>query len=263
MKHFQNRETISAVLMVKNEEHQIERALKSLDWVDEIVIVDGESTDKTRDIARKYTDKIIVHPFSGSFTEDRILGEQAATSDWILQMDADEEVTPHFREKCLQMLSNGSSRYEGFKFHRKNFFLGHSMKWGGWRHQIFLMHRRGKATYGGKVHHVIRVQGQVGLIDAEINHYPFRSLTQFVERHNRYSTYIADDIKDKYGLVSLREIKYHLTLRPLKLFWKSYVKKKGYRDGMHGLIFSILFAFQHFLEWAKYWEKYKDQLPAK
>ena len=257
------RETISAVLIVKNEEHQIERVLGSLNWVDEIVIVDGKSTDRTCELAQKYTNKIIVHAFNGSWSEDRKIGAQAAESDWILHMDADEEVTSHFKEKVLTILANDSHHYAGFKFYRKNWFLGHRMDWGGWRHQILMMHRKDKATIHGRTHHEIKVNGRIGLIDSDIHHYPFSSLSQFIDRHNRYSSYNCDEIKEKNGLLPLREIKYHLTWRPLKLFIKFYIRKKGYRDGMHGLVFSILFAFQHFLEWAKYWEKYKDQLPEK
>ncbi len=260
------RETIAAVLVVKNEEHQIERVLKSLDWVDEIIVVDDQSTDRTREISQPYATQMLMFPASGSLAEGiegRKMGENVATSDWIIQMDADEEVTEKFKKRCLEILNNGSKQYEGFKFYRKNFFLGRPMKWGGWYCPDFRMYRRGKATFHASLHLETQVQGQVGLIDAEIYHYPFRSLTQFIERHNRYSTYVAEDMKNKYGLVSLKKVKYNLMLRPLKLFWKSYIKKKGYKEGMHGLIFSILFAFQHFLEWAKYWEKYKDQLPSK
>ena len=103
----------------------------------------------------------------------------------------------------------------------------------------------------------------MGSIEADVNHYPFKSISQFVERQNFYSSLLIEDHRDKHGLVPLKEVKYHLTIRPLKLFWKSYVKKKGYRDGIHGLVFAILYAFLHFLEWAKYWEKYRDQLPKK
>ena len=261
------RETISAVLVVKNEEHQIERVLKTLDWVDEIVVVDDQSTDRTREIAGRYTPKILPFHLSNSLaegSEGRGMGEKAATSDWILQMDADEEVTEKFKQECLKVLATISQDYDGFKFYRKNFFLEHPMKWGGWSSLIFRMHRRGKVTYHEKLHLGMQVQGKIGHIDAEINHYPFCSVAQFVERHNRYSTVVAEeDMKNKYGLVSLKKVKYNLTIRPIKIFWKIYIKKKGYRDGMVGLIFSVLFSFQHFLEWAKYWEKYKDQLPPK
>lgn len=260
MKHSQNRETISAVLIVKNEEHQIERALKSLDWVDEIVVVDDGSTDQTANIARKYTSKVIPHTHTGKIADTWLAGVQAAASEWVLLMDADEEATPVFKAAALKILENGNSKYHGYMFYRNNWFLGKEMKWGGWRHQHMRFYRKKYGSFTSKLHLDIRVPGEIGHIEADIHHYPFTSIAQYIERHNFYSSLATEDIKDKFGLVSLKTLKYHLTIRPLKIFWKSYIKKRGYRDGMHGLIFAILYSFLHFLEWAKYWEKYyKDQ----
>lgn len=258
-----NKETISAVIIAKNEAHQIERALKSLYWVDEIVVVDDGSTDATASIARKYTDKIVPHSFSGTIADTWQRGIDAATSHWLLLLDADEEASPKFIEETIKILSHGASKFDGFMFYRNNWFLGKEMKWGGWRHRHMRLYRKKSGVFSTHFHLDIKVKGEVGSIEADVNHYPFKSISQFVDRQNFYSSLLIEDLRDKHGLISLKKVKYHLTVRPLKLFWKSYVKKKGYRDGVHGLVFAILYAFLHFLEWAKYWEKYRDQLPEK
>ncbi|NQV04162.1 MAG: hypothetical protein HQ532_01570, partial [Candidatus Omnitrophica bacterium] len=77
-------------------------------------------------------------------------------------------------------------------------------------------------------------------------------------RHNRYTKYEANEIADLKGKLSEKVIRYNIVIKPVKLFWKFYVKKKGFREGMHGFIFSVLFAWVHFIKWAKYWELTQD-----
>ena len=100
----------------------------------------------------------------------------------------------------------------------------------------------------------MKVEGAVTDADFAINHYPFNSIEQFVQKHDRYTTYEAAEIFDKYARAKSGEVLYNLTWKPLKMFFKDYVKKKGYKDGTYGLIFCVLFAWSHFLKWAKYWE---------
>ncbi len=242
-------------MMTKNCEALIEGTLKSVaGWVDEIVVIDGFSTDRTVEICRRYTDKIFQNRWDGyRFCTERNLGNEKATSDWCFHVDPDERATPQFRDAVLKILERGTD-CNAFEFRKKNFFLGHWMRRGGWYHYSLHFFRRGKARYDGVIHETLVVDGRTGRIEAPVEHYPFTSISQFVNRHNGYSTREAQAHCEEKGVLSEEKIAYELKKKPLKRFFKFYLKKKGFMDGIYGLIFSVLFAWVHFINWAKYWE---------
>jgi glycosyltransferase involved in cell wall biosynthesis len=240
--------------MTKNEEDKIAHCLESVKWADEIVIVDGFSTDRTVEICRKYTDRIIQDRSDGCCDRTRNLGTDNATGDWILQLDADDVVTEGFRQAVQKILEEDNPEFNAYRFIRKNFFLGHFLRYGGWYHYSLHFLRRGFARYKGRIHEALIVDGKIGQIEAEIEHYPYNTLWDWVDRMNRYSIREAQAILDTKGILTDKEIKYNLTMRPLKLFWKTYIKKKGYKDGMYGLIYALLSTFSYSVKWAKYWE---------
>ncbi len=250
--------SLSAVILSKNSEKKIEKCLSSLiGWADEILLVDGGSTDRTTEIANQYGAKMHIHPFSGSFAEERNYGTDKALSEWVLQLDSDEIVTDNFKNKCDEILPG--TKYAAFKFRRKNVFLGHAFTYGGWYHWSQHLFKRGKARYEGRVHEKMIVNGDVGLIDAYMLHIPFDSISEFIERQNRYTDLQAADIIDQEKSLTLKKVKYNLKVKPAKLFRKIYFNKKGYKEGIHGLIFAILSSYVHFLKWAKVWEKTKNR----
>ena len=128
------------------------------------------------------------------------------------------------------------------------------MRTGGWYHYSLHFFRRGKARYQGRVHHDLIVDGSIGILEAPIDHIPFHSFEQFIDRQNRYTTLEARELVDLHGVFSERELRYQMTRKPMKLFWKMFVKKWGFREGMTGFLFAGLYAFVHFLKWAKVWE---------
>ena len=244
---------MSAVVITKNEEARIARCLESARWADELIIVDGLSTDRTVEICQAYGAQVIPHAFSGDFGVERNIGNDAATGDWILQLDADDTISPELRADIERILRDGSP-YDAYKFRRKNWFLGHEMRHGGWYHYYPHLFRRGRAHFEGRVHHLLRTDGPMGILEGCLEHRPFESLHQFVARHNRYTTIEAQEMLETQGLPDPTVLRYQLTRRPLKLFWKTYVRKGGFREGWHGLVFSLLFAWVHCIKWAKYWE---------
>ncbi|MGB2706247.1 MAG: glycosyltransferase family 2 protein [Candidatus Omnitrophota bacterium] len=247
------RATISAVLITRNEERNIRKCLESLRWVDEIVIVDGESTDRTQEIARLYGAKVINHPFEGDFGMERNIGNENATGDWILALDADEAMPQVTREKIEDILENGSE-FDAYNVPRLQYFLGKALMHGGRYHSIINFFRRGKVKFDGKVHHLVKVDGKVGQFEYPIEHYPFNTVSEFIQKHNRYTNYEALEMFEKFKDTRAKEVKYNLTIKLLKMFIKAYFKKKGYKDGMVGLIFCVLFSWSYFVRWAKYWE---------
>lgn len=247
---------LSVVILTKDARDCVEACLESIKWADEIVIVDGFSTDGTLDICRRYTGKIVQSEFQG-FALERNKGVDNSTGDWILQLDADEVVTPELAEaikKAMAAPSGASADAVGYKFRRKNYFLGRPMRYGGWYHYSAHFFKRGCGRYEGLIHERLKLTGPQGVIEAEIEHRPFSSVEQFIDRQNRYTGYEARDILNEKGVLSKKEIMYNLKIKPLKLFWKIYVKKQGFREGRIGLIFSILYPYVHFMKWAKYWE---------
>lgn len=247
------RSSVSAVIITFNEEENITRCLESVKWVDEIVVVDGYSSDRTVEIAKDFGAKIILHKFEGDFGLERNMGNQNASCDWILALDADEEIPLETRKEIEQILEDGSE-YSAYNVLRKQYLLGHFMRYGGRLHRIINFYRRGKAYFEGKVHHLVKVDGKVKDAFFAINHYPFNTISQFIEKHNRYTGYEAMEMFEKYGHTKLKEVRHNLTWKPMKIFFKTYIKKKGFKDGVYGLVFCVLFTFSYFLKWAKYWE---------
>lgn len=245
---------ISAGIITKNEEKNIRGCIDTVKgWADEIVVVDGYSEDKTAFFAEELGAKVVKHHFEGDFSKERNLVMENASGDWVLHLDADERVTPDFKKKVDEIIDN-SKDIDIYKFKRKNFFLGHFMQDGGWYHYIPNFVRRDKVRFEGALHERPVSDGKIGVIEADIEHYPFQDISQFITRHNRYSSIAAEKMFKNEGLSRLNEVKKKAFGRTFKLFWKMYVKKKGYKEGIYGLIFSILFASTNFLIWTKYWE---------
>ncbi len=249
------RETLSVVLMTKNEESRLAACLDRVaGWADEIVVIDDLSTDRTIEIARRYTDKVFALASEDNHDRQWNRGIERATGEWILHIDADEAVTPQLRKAIDRRLADAEG-YGAFELMRKNFFLGRPMRYGGWYHRHLVLFRRRRARCAGQGIHVrLQVDGRIGFLDAEIEHYPFSSLAQFIERQNHYTMVEARVLLAERGAPSPRTLRYQLMVRPVKLFWKSYIKQQGRREGMHGLVFALLYAFAHVMLWAKVWQ---------
>ena len=244
---------LAAVIITKNEARRIQRCLDSIRWIPEIIIVDDQSCDETVEICRRYTDKIITHPLSGDFAAQRNIGTQAATRQWVLQLDADEKITEQARRVIEKELCQGKAA-AAFSLIRQNYFLGRRMRFGGWNERSVKLFKRENGRYEGKVHESLRVNGCVQNLNAAIEHYPFDSFSDCLEKLNRYTSLEAQMMAERNPSVSRKEFRYQVMWRPLKLFWKIYVKKQGFREGLSGFIFASFWALGHFMKWTKYWE---------
>jgi len=252
-----SRATLAIVMMTKNEEARLAACLDRVKgWADEIVIIDDLSTDRTVEVARRYTDKIFLMACEDDHCRQWQRGIDHASADWILHIDADEWVTPELKRAIDGILADAGG-HSAFEIMRLNFFLGHPMRRGGWHHRHRVLFRRDRSRCEGHGIHSgarMRIDGTTGFLNADVEHYPFASIAQFIERQNRYSTVEARVMLEERGAPAEREVWHQTTWRPLKLFWKSYVKQQGRREGWHGFVFAVLYAFMHFLHWAKYWE---------
>lgn len=249
---------LTAVILTKNEEDKIARCIESVKWADEVLVIDDESADRTREIAQGLGARVIARPLNGDFAAQRNFGMEKASSEWVLQMDADEVATGKLKNEIEKKIADNCP-YSAFIIKRKEFFLGHFMQYGGWYIDELKLFRRNECKYIHAVHERPQVCGETGRIEADIEHYPFGNISQYIERQNRYTDLEAKELFKEKGVLNTKEIKYNLLFKPVKLFWKLYIKKKGYKDGVYGLIYAALNAFRHFLRWAKYWEMIKDK----
>jgi glycosyltransferase involved in cell wall biosynthesis len=239
------------VIITRNEEKRLGPCLASLTWADEIVVVDAESTDRTVEIARRFTDRIVVRPWPGFAAQKNFAAEQAR-SDWILSVDADEEVGPELRAEILGVLA-GRPAVHGYALPRRNIFWGRWIRHGGlypdWQVRLF---RRGRGRFVERaVHESVEVAGEVGRLRAPLIHRSYESVAQFLERANRYSSLAADDLARSGGGGGLVP----LLLRPLGRFATMYVLRGGFLDGTPGFLLAGLYAYYVFIRAAKVWEK--------
>ena len=249
-----NKPSISVVIITKDEEEKISRCLNSIKWTDEIVVVDDLSVDKTAEICREYGAKVLSNKSEGNFDRQRNIGIDNSKSDWVLQLDADEIVTEELKQGILEAV-NSNHGYAAYKFKRKNYFLGHFIRYAGEYNYYVKLLRRGRARYVGRsVHETLQVDGEIGAINCDIEHRVFDSISQFIERQNFCSGVEAGLLYEENKGVPDRKIKYNLIISSGKLFWKLYFKKKGYKDGMHGIVWCVLQSVRRILIWAKYWE---------
>lgn len=238
---------ISVAITSYNEEKNIERCLKSVkNLAGEIIVVDEKSTDNTVKIAKKYTDKIFLVDHDSMFHKHKQLALDKCSNDWILQIDCDEELSPGLIKEIQEL----DFTAEAYKIPRKSQIFGKWLEHTGWYpdHQIKLV-RKNKAHYPCKsLHEDMVVEGEVKTLKNDLLHYHYTSVEQFIDRMNRYTTNDAEFINKP--VVWSDTIKY-----PLDEFLKRFFYWEGYKDGLHGLVLSLLMAANRLIVFSKLWEK--------
>ncbi len=247
---------ISVVIITKNEEPRIRKALASVrSFADEIVVVDDMSTDCTREIAaREFQAKVFQRPLEKDFAAQRNFGAQQASSAWIFPMDADEFISDAVGARIREAIGAAGDT-AAFELRRLNYFVGSPIRHAGAYGYYVRLYRKDCVAYHGPVHEQLEVRGVVSRIDGDICHYPFETLAPFFDKAVRYAEQEAELYCQARPHVSAKEIRYHLTWRPLKTFWKIYVRKKGYRDGLPGLVWCVGNVIGPLIKWMKIWEK--------
>lgn len=241
---------ISIIIITKNEEKNIERCLKSVQWADEIIVVDADSSDRTVKIAKALNAKVIVKQWEG-FSKQKEFALHQASSEWIFSLDADEEVTIELKEEIFVTI-NLPHTLNGYEVPRKSFFLDRWMKNGGWYpgHQLRLFKKSKTRMNHRPVHEGFLIEGLIGLLKADLNHYTYNSLHQYLEKMNDYSSL---DVMNTIG--NGRIIRwYHFILNPLSVFLRMYISLRGYKDGFYGFLLAYYSAFHALVIYAKCWE---------
>lgn len=242
---------VSVAVITKNEEENIEDALKSVKDFEDIVVVDSFSEDRTVEICKKYTHRVYQHGWQG-YAKQKQIAVDYAEKPRVLILDADERVTPELKSEIMEEIKNTS--FSGFYIPRKNFFLGKWIRHGGWWPDYTLrLFLKDKAIMEDrKVHEKVVVKGKVGYLKNPLEHYTYRTVSDYIKKMELYSTLSAEEIYNKKSTPLLS-----MLINPVFIFTKMFFIRQGFRDGVHGFILAVLYSFYTFLKYAKVWEKKK------
>jgi glycosyltransferase involved in cell wall biosynthesis len=254
------REPISAFIITFNEEERLVPCLKSLSFCDEIVIIDSYSTDATLEIARQFRAKILQRKWEG-YVSQKTFGLSQVTHDWVINVDADERVSPELRESILNVLASPSEDVEGYLCNRVVFHLGRWWRRGGWYPEYRLrFFRRRNALWGGMdPHERVEVPGRTPVISGELYHFSYRNLGDQFGRLDRYSSISAvEEFKN-----GKRATAFKIIANPIARFIKFYLIKGGYREGVPGIIMALAESYYTLMKYAKLWElQHQDEFAA-
>jgi len=241
---------ITATIITFNEEHNIAAALESLSFADEIIVVDSESTDRTVEIARQFTDRVFVRPWPGYSAQKNFAAEQAS-NNWILSIDADERVSKELAGEIVA-LKNSDPRSAGFEMPRRAYYLGRWIKHSGWYpdYKLRLYDRTRGRWHGDYVHETLEADGKVERLSGELLHYTVRDASEHHSRMDRYTTLAAAKLYEQGKRVSLAL----LIILPIAVFIRTYIFKLGILDGIPGLAIARFAAHYEFLKNLKLWE---------
>lgn len=241
---------ISAVIIAKNEEKSIKDCIESINWADEIVVLDTGSQDKTVEIAQKMG-ATILKIRGGSFNTWRERGAAIANGEWLFYIDADERVSPLLRKEIQETIER--SKYNAYAIPRRNILLDHEMKYGGWwpDYVLRLIRKDALLGYQGELHEQPKIKGDIAKLHEPFIHITHESLTEMIDKTNEWSEiearllYSAHHPKVtwwRFGTVAARE------------FWERAILKLGFLDGPIGIIEIFYQMISRMITYAKLWE---------
>ncbi len=241
---------VSVTVITRNEAANLAAALESVTWADEIVVVDSGSTDDTASIARRFTSRVIVRPWPGYVAQKNFAASQAS-HDWILSLDADERVSMPLADELQELLA-GDPELAGYQVPRVTFHLGRWLRSTDWYpdRQLRLYDRRRARWTGRLVHESVSADGKTGELRGELLHYAYRDLSHHLQTIDRYTTLAARQMHEDGRRAGWLDV----LIRPRLAFFRNYVLRGGFRDGMPGLIVSVMNAHYVGLKFAKLWE---------
>ena len=231
------RATLSVILITKNEAELVARCLESVKWADEIIVLDSGSTDDTVEICKRYTDQVEVTDWPG-FGPQKNRALAKARCDWVLSIDADEEVTPELVQEIQQVLqADDAALSAGYTLPRLSSYCGRFMRHSGWwPDPVLRLFKRERGTFtSDRVHERVVVQGEIQALQTTLLHHSFRSLDQVLNKVNQYSFEGAHALHAKGRRASLATAVGH----GLWSFVRTYFLKRGFLDGREGFILAV------------------------
>lgn len=247
---------LSTVILTKNEEKTIENTLKSVLFSDEIIVIDNFSNDNTKEIAQKYNCRTFEHELNENFAAQRNFGFQKAKGEWILFVDADEELSENLQGEIKKTIKNKSDK-DAYYLKRRDFWWGKELKHGEVRNirekGLIRLVKRDSGSWVGSVHERFITTKSAGEFKGFIDHYPHQSVAEFLSDINFYSTLRAKELFKEHKRVGLFEI----VAYPFFKFFLTYFLKRGFLDGPAGFTYAFLMSFHSFLVRAKLYQHLK------
>lgn len=234
--------SLSVIIPTYNEIDYLEDAVRSVDFADEIIVVDSYSTDGTAELAEKLGCKVLKRKFD-NFSNQKNFALIQVKSDWILFIDADERVTQRLKTEILKAIK--SNRYEGYKINFPHFymnrFLYHKVD------RVLRLVRNNGVSFSGDVHEKLHVEGEIGILKNFMLHYTYKGLNHFLQKKDSYAWFQANMETKKGKKVS----SFKLIFKPFYRFFSSFVLKRGFLDGVPGLAIASINAYGVFSRYAK------------
>lgn len=240
-------EKISAIVIAGNEEKNIADCLESVRWADEIIVVDSESKDRTVEIAKRYTDKVFIRKWEG-YASQKCYSLEKASNEWVLSLDADERVSPELFDEIKNLDFSGA---DGFFIPRRNYFLNKVIKSCGWSPDYQLrLFRKSKTTLTvRRVHEGFWVDGKKAHLKGQLIHYTHTTISGTLQKINEYSTLEAEEKASRIHVTAFK-----IFFKPVWAFFQHFVIRRGFTDGVHGLMVSIIHAVTKTQVYMKIWE---------
>jgi (heptosyl)LPS beta-1,4-glucosyltransferase len=242
---------LTVTVITRNEAANIEGALESVSWADEIVVVDSRSADETVEIARRHATRIEIQEWKG-YSAQRNYAAAIAANDWILALDADERVPPALAAEIQQIMREGP-KAGGYRMPRVSHYLGRWIRGTDWYpdYQLRLYDRRVGQFNGKRVHESVELErGKPGTLRNDLQHYPYRDISDHVTSIDHYTTLAAEE----WFAAGRRTNPLDVLLHPPAAFLRNYIVRGGFRDGTAGFLISVLNSYYVFLKVLKLWE---------
>ena len=238
---------ITATLITLNEEENLPRVLSSLGCCDDIVVVDSGSNDRTAEIACEYGARVIARQFSG-YADQKNFAAGVAQHDWILSLDADEALSDELEAEVRELKRSGP-RADAYQAPRLAQYMGKWIRYSGWYPdpKVRLYNRKKARWVGEYVHEAVEVSGRVGTLKGDLLHFTCRSFSQHLATIDRYTTLAANEMIAQRQRVRI----VNLVVSPLWTFFRSYIIKRGFLDGMEGWVIAQMAAFYVFSKYLK------------
>lgn len=248
------RPPLSVTIITLNEEKNITRAIESVRWAEDILVVDSGSQDRTVEKAKALGARVMTRAWEG-YGQQKNYAQQNSLHDWVLNIDADEEVSPELHGELLvelEAIGAGKSSAKGFRIPRKTFYLGKWILHGGWYPNYLsrLANRKSAQWNTPEVHEDLIIQGEIKTLKKPLHHFSFGSIQDQIRTNLKYSWLGFQKLRERGEKPSL----FMLLWKPLGKFFETYVIKRGFLDGLPGFIISINAAHSMFLKYSYLFE---------
>lgn len=240
---------ITGIIPTFNEEEHIEAAIDSLNFADEIIVLDSFSTDATVERAQSKGVKILQRKFD-NFSSQKNFAIEHASHSWIFLLDADERVSTELQKEVLEIISK-PSKYSAYWIFRSNFFMKRRIKYSGWQNdKVIRLFMKEKSHYNGKlVHEEIQTEGEIGWLKNKLDHYTYKGFISFIQKKNHYAQLQAKELAEK----GLKPGVFHFLIKPLYRFINHYFLRRGFLDGTEGFFIAIFSAYSIFARYVNLW----------